>query len=81
MYPIKCYLCLTLSCFILPKAANRGLVMVAFYNKFLNCTEDNAYEPGFRSANVQLIVEHMEYIRDRIGAEHVGIGSDYDGMD
>ena len=26
------------------------------------------------------VVEHIEYIRDRIGSEHIGIGGDYDGM-
>ena len=63
------------------QALNNGLVMVNFYNKFLNCTADNAYEPGFRGADVELIVDHLDYIRERIGASHVGLGSDYDGMD
>ena len=34
--------------------------MVNFYNKFLNCTEDNRYEPGYRSADIDMIVGMFE---------------------
>ncbi len=27
-----------------------------------------------------VLAEHMTYIRDKIGADHVGIGADYDGV-
>ena len=26
------------------------------------------------------VVKHIDYIRDRIGAEHIGLGGDFDGM-
>ena len=30
--------------------------MINFYNKFLNCTEENRYEDGYRSSNVQQVI-------------------------
>lgn len=29
----------------------------------------------------QFILDHINYVRDLIGADHVGIGGDYDGVD
>ena len=31
-------------------------------------------------ANLTVVVDHIEYIRNRIGVNHVGIGADYDGV-
>ena len=30
--------------------------MINFYNKFLNCTEENRYESGYRSSDVQQVI-------------------------
>ncbi|HHO50391.1 MAG TPA: membrane dipeptidase [Deltaproteobacteria bacterium] len=39
---------------------------------------DNAH-PAPRSTLGQ-VADHIDHIKDRIGAEHIGLGSDYDGM-
>ena len=74
--------------------------MINFYNKFLNCTEENRYESGYRSSDVQQVIgsfhsstilirqdqfcislDHMDYVRELIGVDHIGLGSDFDGME
>ncbi len=45
--------------------------MVVFYNNFVNC--DN-------SASLKDVVRHIEHIRKLIGVDHIGIGSDYNGV-
>ncbi|KAL9084056.1 MAG: hypothetical protein Q9165_008257 [Trypethelium subeluteriae] len=52
---------------------NGGIVMVTFYPEYL-CGGDPA------SASVQDVVDNIMYIGQLIGYEHVGIGSDFDGM-
>lgn len=41
------------------------------------------FSPGFlagnRRAGSEAVVDHMDYIAERVGIEHVAIGSDYDG--
>ncbi|HLR97083.1 MAG TPA: dipeptidase [Jiangellaceae bacterium] len=50
---------------------NDGVVMVTFV-------------PGFvtdqPTASVSDVADHIDYIRDRIGAKYIGIGADYDGI-
>lgn len=53
---------------------NDGIVMVNFYSKFVNCNSS-------RNATIQDVIDHINYIRNLIGANHVGIGSDYDGIE
>jgi len=50
---------------------NGGLVMVNFYNGFVNCSS---------TASLSQVADHIQYIRDLVGAAHVGIGADYDGV-
>lgn len=45
--------------------------MINFYNEFLTC--------GLK-ANISDVVDHINYVKDKIGADHVGIGSDFDGV-
>ncbi|KAF2363023.1 Renal dipeptidase family [Trinorchestia longiramus] len=52
-------------------AANRGIVMVSFYSHFLTCGEE---------AEVRHVVEHINYIREVAGVDHIGIGADFDGV-
>ena len=52
--------------------ANRGIVMVPFVTRFLNVLDPE-------SVNVDTIVDHIYYIANRVGWEHVGIGGDFDG--
>lgn len=50
--------------------------MINFYSMFVHC------EPSLsRRANLLDAVKHIEHIRDVIGADHIGIGGDYDGVD
>ncbi|XP_020300255.1 dipeptidase 1-like isoform X2 [Pseudomyrmex gracilis] len=52
---------------------NNGIVMVNFYNEFVNCNIT-------RNATIDDVVDHINYIRNLIGVDHVGIGADYDGV-
>lgn len=49
--------------------AKNGLIMINFYTAFIG------------GATIDKAIEHINYVRDLIGAEHVGIGGDYDGVD
>ena len=51
-----------------------GLVGIVFACPFLRA--DFADDPD---TPLELIVQHAGYVADRIGAEHVGLGSDFDG--
>ncbi len=46
--------------------------MINFHNGFLS------YES---KATIRNVVEHLNYVKNSIGVDHVGIGSDYDGVD
>jgi membrane dipeptidase len=54
--------------------ASGGLVGIVFACRFLR--PDFADDPD---TPVGLIAEHARYVADRIGVEHVALGSDYDG--
>merc|ERR1711962_894746 len=52
-------------------AENRGVVMVNFLPYFLT---------GTNTATLHDVIDHINHIRDVAGVEHVGIGSDYEGI-
>jgi len=52
---------------------NGGVIMVTFYPAF---TAQNRTE-----ASLDNVADHIQYIGELIGYDHVGIGSDFDGMD
>ena len=54
--------------------SSEGLVGIVFASSFLR--PDFAEDPH---TPLELIVEHARYVADRIGAEHVALGSDFDG--
>jgi membrane dipeptidase len=54
--------------------ASDGLVGIVFATPFLR--PDFADDPD---TPLELIAEHARYVADRIGPEHVGLGSDFDG--
>ncbi|MGV3524809.1 MAG: dipeptidase [Candidatus Sericytochromatia bacterium] len=54
-------------------AVNGGVVGVLFYPPFL--------EPQGTPANVASVVKHIDYARKTAGLAHVGLGSDFDGLD
>ncbi|KAF1355271.1 putative dipeptidase [Delphinella strobiligena] len=62
----------------------RGLVMVNFNPDFISCKPSNASSglPEFvnETSTLLQVVKHITYIGDLIGYDHVGIGTDYDGI-
>ncbi|XP_049289914.1 uncharacterized protein LOC125767408 [Anopheles funestus] len=54
---------------LIPLATQRGIIMISFDPKLLGgCTIDN-------------VLEHLNYLREVIGPDHIGIGSGFDGFD
>jgi membrane dipeptidase len=51
--------------------ANRGIVMVTFVPEHLAARRSEA--------TMDMLLDHLFYIANRIGWEHVGLGSDFDG--
>ncbi|XP_041639005.1 dipeptidase 2 isoform X2 [Cheilinus undulatus] len=49
---------------------NRGLIMVNLHSKFISCRD---------KANISHVADHFDHIRKVIGAESIGIGSDFEG--
>lgn len=56
--------------------ANNGVVMINFYPHFVHCGPGK--EP--KDATLSDVADHVEHIGKLIGWEHVGIGSDFDGI-
>jgi membrane dipeptidase len=52
---------------------NDGIVMITFYPDFTNCRNAN-------EASLKDVADHIEYVGGLIGYRHVGLGSDFDGM-
>lgn len=53
-------------------AKSGGLIGICFYSDFLNSN---------KRADVKDIVQHIKYIKDLVGIDYIGLGSDFDGMD
>jgi membrane dipeptidase len=61
---------------------NGGVVMVTFVPSFVSETV-RLYEgppAGAPRATLGDVADHIEYVRDLAGIDHVGIGSDFDGI-
>ena len=52
-------------------AANGGVIGIAPYSDFI--------DPVAEKRNMRRVVDHIEYVCERIGDDYVGFGSDYDG--
>ncbi|KAI0903132.1 renal dipeptidase family [Ustulina deusta] len=52
---------------------NGGVIMVTFYPTFL--------ELNSSAASLMSVANHIQYIGETIGYRHVGVGSDFDGME
>lgn len=61
-----------------------SVVMVNFSPDFISCIPSNSSTglPEFYSQNSTLhqVARHVKYIGDTIGYDHVGLGSDFDGI-
>jgi membrane dipeptidase len=66
-------------------AKNGGVVMVNFYNGFINTEYAKAGMPAptkaAETATLEMLTQHFEHIIKVAGIDHVGIGSDFDGVD
>jgi membrane dipeptidase len=49
-----------------------GVIGVVFYPTFLSSTG---------TATIQTVINHIDYIKNRVGVDHVAIGSDFDGIE
>ena len=61
-------------------AKNGGVVMITFVPSFTVPTEEIAAEKNARGT-YKTIVDHLEHAVKLAGIDHVGIGSDFDGVD
>lgn len=52
--------------------ANGGIVMVNFYPPFVACSD---------FATISDVADHIDYIKNYIGVDHVGIGGDFNGIE
>ncbi|TNM90727.1 dipeptidase 2 isoform X1 [Takifugu flavidus] len=50
---------------------SRGLIMVNLHSNFITCRDE---------ANISHVADHFDHIREVIGAESIGIGGDYEGV-
>lgn len=53
------------------KKENKGVIMFSFYNYFVTCSD---------TASLKDVKDHINYVRNLIGSDYIGIGSDYDGV-
>lgn len=51
---------------------NHGLIMVNLYTNFISCKQE---------ANISRVADHFDHIKKIIGAESIGIGSDFEGAE
>lgn len=62
-----------------------GLVMVNFSPDFISCkdTGDASGIPEYveETSTLEQVVKHITYIGELIGYDHVGLGTDYDGIE
>ncbi len=53
--------------------------MVNFFSAFIVPTAQLELNPDARGS-IHDVVDHIDYLAKKMGVEHVGIGSDYDGV-
>ncbi len=58
---------------------NGGVIMVNFFSAFIVPTAQLELNPDARGS-IHDVVDHIDYLAKKMGVEHVGIGSDYDGV-
>ncbi|KAJ3417587.1 dipeptidase 1 (renal) [Chytridiales sp. JEL 0842] len=56
---------------------NGGVVMINFSADFIACDADGKPQGV---ATIETVADHIMHIRQRIGSEYIGIGSDFDGI-
>lgn len=58
-------------------ASQGGVIQVNFYPYFL----DSSYVAGGNRPSYKRIVDHVDHVVDIAGIDHVGLGSDFDGIE
>ncbi|ELT95114.1 hypothetical protein CAPTEDRAFT_176153 [Capitella teleta] len=56
---------------------NNGIVMVNFNPEFVNCFPNKIEKV---TATLEQVANHVDHIRNISGVDHVGVGSDFDGI-
>lgn len=54
-------------------ASNGGYIGVNFYDKFLDKDGEK------NGSTIEKVIEHIEYIKNLVGVDYIGIGADFDG--
>ncbi|XP_033762628.1 dipeptidase 1-like [Pecten maximus] len=54
---------------------NNGIIMINFYTGYINNATDHR-----NTTTVYQVADHIDYVRNLIGADYVGMGADYDGV-
>ena len=66
-------------------AKNGGVIMINFYNGFINTDYAKPGDPvptkTAQTATLEMLMQHFEHAIQVAGIDHVGIGSDFDGVD
>ncbi len=66
-------------------AKNGGVIMINFYNGFINTEYAKSGDPvptkSAQTATMDMLMAHFEHAIQVAGIDHVGIGSDFDGVD
>lgn len=62
-------------------ASRGGVIQINFYPVFLDgsVTEDNMF--SVKMPSYRRIVDHIDHVVSLVGIDHVGLGSDFDGID
>lgn len=58
-------------------AKSGGIIGICYYNEFL--VKENSGENS--KADITDIVRQIKYIKNLVGIQYIGLGSDFDGMD
>lgn len=66
----------------------RGVVMVNFNPEFISCHYEDGQDRrkelpkvDMKGATLDKVADHIQHIGELVGYEHVGIGSDFDGIE
>lgn len=52
--------------------AKDGVIMLSFVPDFIT--------PGGQGARLSQVADHFDYVKEKIGVAHIGVGSDFDGI-
>lgn len=61
-------------------AENGGTIMINFGSNFLEQESRESDSDNYHYSTVSKVADHIDHVVDLVGIDHVGIGSDYDGV-